>query len=131
MPRNLGFEVLTELPKRMYPGLVIEYRVRPIFGVPVTWLTEITHVDEGNYFVDEQRLGPYAIWHHEHFFEDGPDGNTLVKDLVHYRLPFSPLGDWTHGWLVRPRLDSIFAFRKKAIDQQFPPAAAVPPQSCD
>lgn len=120
-PPDLGFEILTpDLPGRIHAGMMIEYRVRPLLGIPATWLTEITHVQEGKSFVDEQRVGPYAIWHHEHHFRDLGDGRVELLDRVTYRLPFQPLGDLAHGLLVKPRLASIFAFRKSKVDELFP-----------
>ncbi|MEI9893222.1 MAG: SRPBCC family protein [Chthoniobacter sp.] len=118
-PPSLDFQVKSELPTSVYPGLMIAYRVRPLFGVPVTWLTEITHVEAPQRFVDEQRVGPYAIWHHEHFFTALADGRTEVRDLVHYALPFGVLGDLVHSWLVAPQLERIFAFREKAVTAHF------------
>jgi ligand-binding SRPBCC domain-containing protein len=118
-PKTLDFVVLSELPRKMHPGLVIEYRVRPLLGIPMTWLTEITHVEEPRYFVDEQRVGPYKIWHHEHFFEALPDGRIELRDLVHYVLPFSPFSEVIHPILVKPQLDQIFAYREKAVRERF------------
>ena len=69
-PPSLNFRVKTDLPATIYPGLMIEYKVSPLFGIPVSWLTEIVHVDKPHHFVDEQRVGPYRLWHHEHFFRD-------------------------------------------------------------
>lgn len=120
-PPDLGFEIVTpDLPKRIHAGMMIEYRVRPLLGIPVTWLTEITHVQEEKSFVDEQRVGPYAIWHHEHHFRDLGDGRVELLDRVTYRLPFQPFGDLAHGLLVRPRIVGIFAFRKRKVDELFP-----------
>lgn len=118
-PPSLGFKVLSDLPELIRPGLMIEYRVRPLFGIPVTWLTEITHADPPHSFVDEQRVGPYAIWHHEHFFRETEDGGTEIRDEVHYALPFGWLGEIVHPWLVKPQLDQIFAFREKAVREKF------------
>lgn len=119
-PPALGFEILTpDLPEEIHPGLMIAYRVRPILGVPMTWLTEITHVEEGRRFVDEQRVGPYAVWHHEHTFRDRGDGRVDLGDHVTYVLPFGPFGVLLHGWLVRPQLDRIFAHREIAVRKIF------------
>ena len=85
-PDNLGFKILGNAPEKMYPGLFIHYRVSPLLGIPMKWTTEITQVEYQKYFVDEQRVGPYAIWHHEHFFEETKDG-VLMKDHIHYKLP--------------------------------------------
>ena len=118
-PPSLGFEVRSDVPAKIYPGLMISYRVRPLFRIPVSWLTEITYVEEPHRFVDEQRVGPYALWHHEHFFTALADGRTEMRDLVHYALPFGWLGDLAHGPLVAPQLDSIFAFREKVVGEHF------------
>jgi len=118
-PPSLDFITLGELPPRIYAGLMITYRVRPLFGVPMTWVTEITHVEAPHRFVDEQRVGPYAIWHHEHFFTALDDGRTEMRDLVHYLLPFGWLGNLAHAPLVAPQLERIFAFRTKAVAEHF------------
>jgi ligand-binding SRPBCC domain-containing protein len=89
-------------------------------GFTVGWLTEITHVRAPFYFCDEQRSGPYRLWHHEHFFDPQADGTLLMRDVVHYALPFAPFGDMAHPWLVRPRLKAIFAHRRKVVDTLFP-----------
>ena len=102
----------------MYPGLFIEYTVSPLLGIPMTWVTEITHVAEGEYFVDEQRVGPYAIWHHEHFFESIP-GGVKMTDVVHYKVPFGILGTLVHPFIVRPKLEQIFSYRWKANERLF------------
>ena len=118
-PPDLDFKVLTELPDRIYPGMMIEYRVRPLLGIPARWVTEITHVEEGRFFVDEQRIGPYRIWHHEHRFVETADGRTEISDRVTYVLPFGPLGELVHPWIVRPQLAKIFSFREKAVAEIF------------
>jgi ligand-binding SRPBCC domain-containing protein len=118
-PSSLDLRLTEEPPPSIYPGLMIQYQVRPLFGVPMTWLTEITHVRSMEYFADEQRVGPYAIWHHEHFFAPLEGGRTEVRDLVHYRLPLGWLGDLFHPVLVLPQLREIFAFREKAITEHF------------
>ncbi len=114
-PPELDFTILTELPERVHPGMMIEYRIRPLLGIPVRWLTEITHVEEGKLFVDEQRIGPYRIWHHEHHFKPLDDERIEVTDRVTYVLPFGLLGDLVHAFLVKPQLAKIFAFREKAV----------------
>ncbi len=118
-PPSLDFQVLSELPPAIYPGMVIEYRVRPLLGIPVRWLTEITHVAAPHRFVDEQRVGPYAVWHHEHFFTALDGGRTEIRDLVHYVLPFGWLGEIVHPFIVAPQLEKIFAFREKAVAARF------------
>jgi ligand-binding SRPBCC domain-containing protein len=117
-PKELGFVVHGKVPEVMYPGLFIEYTVSPLLGIPMKWVTEITHVREGSYFVDEQRVGPYAIWHHEHFFESVP-GGVKMTDVVHYQVPLGILGRLVHPWLVRPKLEEIFSFRWAANERMF------------
>ncbi len=118
-PTELDFTVLSKLPERIHSGMMIEYRVRPLLGIPVRWLTEITHVEAGRFFVDEQRIGPYHIWHHEHHFKPLDDERVEITDRVTYVLPFSPFGDLAHPFLVKPQLAKIFAFREKAVNELF------------
>ena len=118
-PPDLDFKVLTELPDRIYPGMMIEYRVRPLLGIPARWVTEITHVEPRRFFVDEQRIGPYRIWHHEHRFVETGDGRTEISDRVTYVLPFGPLGELVHPWIVKPQLAKIFSFREKSVAEIF------------
>ncbi len=115
-PPSLGFEVTGPLPGRMYAGMIITYRVRPLLGVPVRWVTEITHVDEPRLFVDEQRFGPYRFWHHQHLFREIP-GGVEAADIVHYALP--PGGGAVRRALVAPRLREIFAFRREVLERTF------------
>jgi ligand-binding SRPBCC domain-containing protein len=100
--------------KGMYPGLIIEYTIRPILGIPLYWMTEITHVDHLRYFVDEQRFGPYAFWHHQHHFK-AVEGGVEMTDIVHYRLPFGFLGTMAHALFVGKQLEGIFTYRTKVI----------------
>ena len=114
-PPSLDFQVLSEVPRNIYKGLMIQYRVRPFLGIPVTWLTEITHVCEPDYFCDEQRAGPYSIWHHEHFFRKLDDSHVEIRDLVHYGLPFEFMGEIVHELIVKKQLAHIFGFREKIL----------------
>jgi ligand-binding SRPBCC domain-containing protein len=116
-PSEMGFQVTTPLPAHVYPGLLIGYRVRPLFGIPVDWVTEITHVVEGSMFVDEQRAGPYRLWHHEHLFIPAGNG-TEVRDAVYYMLPFGKVGGFAHA-LVHRRLQHIFEYRLAALERIF------------
>ena len=118
-PDYMGFEILTpDLPDVMYAGMIIEYQVRPVLGLPMRWVTEITHVREKRYFVDEQRVGPYAMWHHEHHLEP-IEGGVLMRDRVSYRPPFGPLGQLAHALFIRRQLQSIFAYREQAVIREF------------
>jgi len=115
-PPSLGFEVTSAPAERMYAGMIITYRVRPLFGVPVGWVTEITHVDEPHRFVDEQRFGPYRFWHHQHLFRE-IEGGVEARDIVHYALP--PGGGAVRRMLVAPRLREIFAYRRDVLERTF------------
>ncbi|RMD75187.1 MAG: cell division inhibitor [Bacteroidetes bacterium] len=129
-PPEMGFAIKTKVPEEMYEGLIIAYTVRPLAGVPVEWVTEITKVVPGHYFIDEQRIGPYRMWHHEHWIEP-IEGGVRMRDLVSYALPLEPLSRPLHGLLVRPRLEQIFAYRKKRLEAIFGTmsAPAVRPKS--
>lgn len=114
----MGFMVLTEVPDEMYEGLMISYTVRPLLGIPMNWVTEITHVKEGVFFVDEQRKGPYRIWHHEHHFKEVV-GGVEMTDIVSYEVPFGILGRLVHPLIVRKKLEEIFEYRFKVVDEIF------------
>jgi ligand-binding SRPBCC domain-containing protein len=113
-PRWLGFRIVTPGALAMRRGLTIEYRVHPL-GVPQRWVSEITEYDPPHRFVDEQRHGPYASWHHEHRFAATSTGGTLITDRVTYALPFGPLGRIAHALLVRRQLESIFDYRDARV----------------
>ena len=117
-PPELGFRIESLRSEKMHEGQIITYRVKIIPGVWIPWVTEIKAVDEGKSFVDEQRFGPYKFWHHRHWFEE-TEGGVLMKDLVHYAMPFWPLGEVGHGIFVRPKLERIFGFRREILDKRF------------
>jgi ligand-binding SRPBCC domain-containing protein len=117
-PSSLGFRV-TSSPQQMYAGMIITYTVTPFLGLPFNWVSEITQCREPVFFVDEQRIGPYKFWHHQHHFREIPDG-VEVRDLVHYQLPFGPLSSIASGF-VRSRLEEIFTYRRETIEKLFPP----------
>lgn len=116
-PAELGFQVTSTLPEKMYPGLIISYRITPLMGIGMTWVTEITHVDEPNYFVDEQRFGPYRFWHHQHHFRE-VDGGIEMRDIVNYAPP-SPAAPLIEKWLVGPRVQGIFDHRREVLRERF------------
>ena len=120
-PPELGLTPVEEPEERMYPGQLIEYRVRIAPLVRPTWLTEITHVDAPHGFVDQQRFGPYRLWHHRHRFE-AVDGGTRCSDLVHYAVPGGPLAPLIHALAVGRQLDRIFAYRHQRLAERFPAA---------
>ena len=113
-PDYMGFEILSGTADKMYDGQIIQYLVTPVMNIPTKWVTEITHVDEGNYFVDEQRFGPYSLWHHKHFLKPIPNGVEMV-DIIDYKIPLGILGQLVHPILVAPKLKQIFEYRKQAL----------------
>ena len=117
-PQSMGFIVRTELPDKMYEGLMIEYTVRPMLGIPMNWITEIKTVKNHSFFVDEQRKGPYRIWHHEHHFKE-VDGGVEMTDIVSYELPLGFLGRLMHPILVKNKLKEIFDYRRQKVDELF------------
>jgi ligand-binding SRPBCC domain-containing protein len=117
-PPDLGFEVTSPLPERMYAGLIVTYRVRPFGNLSVPWVTEITHVREPEFFVDEQRRGPYRFWHHQHHFQAVAGGVAMI-DLVHYEIPFGWLGDILCVRAVAQRVAAIFAYRREMLTKLF------------
>ena len=118
-PNNLGFEIISKHHgKTMYAGQIIEYTVKPILGIPLYWMTEITQVENFKYFIDEQRFGPYSLWHHQHHFK-AIEGGVEMTDIVHYKLPLGFLGDIGNSILVKNQLRGIFNFRFTAVEQKF------------
>lgn len=114
----MGFIVKSEVPQKMYEGLMIAYTVKPLAGIPMNWVTEIKTVRDLEFFVDEQRVGPYKIWHHEHHFK-AVAGGVEMTDIVTYVLPFGILGRLVHPFLVRPKLEQIFSYRFQKVDAIF------------
>ena len=118
-PEYMQFEVLSDLGDgKMYPGQLIEYYVRPLLGIKLHWVTEITHVQELQFFVDEQRFGPYKFWHHKHFLKQ-VDGGVEMFDLVHYQLPMGLLGKLGNELFVKKQLQQVFDYRFKVVDKLF------------
>ena len=109
-PPFMGFRITSGSPAPMYPGQIITYKVSPFPGLTTNWVTEITHVTENEYFVDEQRFGPYRLWHHEHYFKAAGEG-VVMTDRVYYKLPFGIFGRLAHALFVRKQLEKIFLFR--------------------
>ena len=117
-PDDMSFVIEDFDGKRMYPGQVITYTLKPLLGIKINWMTIITISSENQYFVDEQRFGPYALWHHKHFFEKTETG-TKMTDVVHYALPFGFLGQLANKIMVKNKLKSIFEYRHKKIEELF------------
>ena len=102
----------------MYPGMIITYKIAPLLGLKMNWMTEITHVKAGEYFVDEQRFGPYALWHHQHHFKT-IDGGVLMNDILNYAIPYSVIGRLANAIFVSKQIKKIFEYRRKAIVELF------------
>lgn len=117
-PESMTFKVLSELPEKIYPGLIINYKVTPLFNIPLNWTTEITQVVARQYFVDEQRIGPYKIWHHEHHFEEREEG-VLMSDILHYDIGKWFLGDLAGLLFIDAKVKSIFDYRYKKLEEIF------------
>jgi ligand-binding SRPBCC domain-containing protein len=118
-PPSLDFKVTnSQVLSKMYAGMIITYVVKPLFGIPVKWVTEITHVSEKEYFVDEQRVGPYSLWHHQHIIEPIENG-VLMTDIVTYVPPLYFLGRIANGLIIKKKLKEIFNFRTQAIEKRF------------
>jgi ligand-binding SRPBCC domain-containing protein len=117
-PPWLNFEVTTQLDSKMYGGMIITYLVRPVLNIPTTWVTEITHVREPNFFVDEQRFGPYKLWHHQHIFRESENG-TEMEDNVTYAVPFGFIGRIANSLIISKKIKSIFDFRTQVLNKMF------------
>lgn len=117
-PDNLRFKILSAGGGEMYPGQIIEYYVHPLLNIPLYWMTEITHVQPMKYFVDEQRFGPYSLWHHQHHFKE-VTGGVEMTDIVHYKLPLWFLGDIANALFVKKQLKEIFDYRTEKVNAIF------------
>ncbi|GGI57718.1 SRPBCC family protein [Winogradskyella haliclonae] len=117
-PDYMGFHILSGADRPMFPGQIIQYIVTPVLGIKTKWVTEITHVKDHEYFVDEQRFGPYALWHHKHFIKE-IDGGIEMEDIIDYKIPFGILGQLVHPILVKPKLEEIFNYRTTKLEELF------------
>ena len=118
-PTEMGFTITSEdADAKMFPGMIISYTVRPLLGIPIEWVTEITQVKEHEYFIDEQRFGPYSFWHHKHFFK-AVDGGTEITDVVHYKIPLGPIGELASILFVEKKLNTVFNYRVKKLEELF------------
>ncbi|MFD1257087.1 hypothetical protein ACFQ3S_09790 [Mucilaginibacter terrae] len=119
-PADMKFVVTSPYNQdtKMYAGMIITYKVTPVFGIKLNWMTEITHVQDKQYFVDEQRFGPYALWHHQHHFKEVP-GGVLMTDILNYAIGYGPAGNIANKVLVKNKIAQIFKYREKAVKQLF------------
>lgn len=117
-PPDMGFVIRSGADRPMYPGQIIHYWVSPVAGVKTQWVTEITHVKDKEFFVDEQRFGPYRLWHHKHVLKP-VDGGVEMEDIIHYVLPFGFLGSLMHKFFIQKKLGKIFEYRRLKLIQIF------------
>ncbi|WP_109300614.1 SRPBCC family protein [Aquimarina sp. AU474] len=117
-PDYMGFKIVSGADRKMFSGQMIQYIVTPVLGIKNKWVTEITHIKDKHYFVDEQRFGPYALWHHKHFLKEIP-GGVEMEDIIDYKIPFGIMGQLAHPILVKPKLKEIFEYREKKLIELF------------
>lgn len=118
-PEHMGFDIMTnKLPLKMYPGMIIKYKVSPLWNIKTTWVTEITHMKEGEYFVDEQRIGPYKMWHHQHWITPIKDG-VFMNDIINYQPPLGFLGLIANNLIIKQKLEEIFQYRSMKLKERF------------
>ncbi|GAA4335742.1 SRPBCC family protein [Mucilaginibacter gynuensis] len=122
-PQGMGFVITSDftVDTKMYEGMLISYKIAPLFGIKMNWTTEITHINpDKEYFIDEQRFGPYAMWHHEHHFKEIP-GGIYMTDRLTYAIPYGAIGTLANSILVKKEVNKIFYYRTKAIEELFGP----------
>ena len=117
-PSEMNFNIISGADKSIYAGQIIQYKVSPVLGINLKWVTEITHVKENEYFVDEQRFGPYSLWHHKHFFKK-INGGILMEDIVDYKIPYGLIGQFAHVIFVKKKLEKIFNYRHTKLEKLF------------
>lgn len=117
-PNYMSFDILSGAEKPMFAGQVIQYKVTPLLGIPTKWVSEITQYEYKKYFVDIQLYGPYSLWHHKHFLKE-IDGGVEFEDIIDYKVPLGILGQMVHPFLVKPKLEEIFAYRQNKLVELF------------
>ncbi len=117
-PESMNFKIIDWDKKKAYPGQIIQYTVSPVLGIKIKWVTEITQVIRNNYFIDEQRFGPYSFWHHKHFIKE-IDNGILMDDVIHYKIPFGLIGKIFNKIYVQNKLDKIFKYRENKLNEIF------------
>jgi|TARA_B110000967_G_C18852689_1_gene545490 ligand-binding SRPBCC domain-containing protein len=117
-PKHMNFRILSGADRSIFAGQIIQYKVTPMLGISTKWVTEITHVKDKEYFVDEQRFGPYALWHHKHFIKK-IDGGVEMEDVIDYKIPFGIIGQIAHPIIVKNKLKQIFKYRENKLKELF------------
>ena len=124
-PPKMGFNITSDIDMKAYKGQIITYKVSPFPFMKINWVTEITEVTEVtevknyNYFIDEQRFGPYKMWRHEHWFEELANGNTLMKDKISYKIPFGFLGHLAQRLFIKKQIRAVFDYRYLTLEKMF------------
>jgi ligand-binding SRPBCC domain-containing protein len=113
-PDYMSFKIMSKIDRPLYTGQIIQYIVTPLLGIKTKWVSEITHIEEKKYFVDEQMYGPYALWHHKHFVKE-IEGGVELEDIIDYKVPLGVLGQLVHPFLVKPKLEEIFNYRQEKL----------------
>jgi ligand-binding SRPBCC domain-containing protein len=117
-PPWLNLKITSDLPDKMYEGMIITYKVYPFLGISSNWVTEITHMKEREFFIDEQRFGPYKFWHHQHHFKEVDEGVEMT-DIVNYAIPFDPFSRPINSLFVENKVKEIFKFREEVLNKLF------------
>ena len=117
-PKEMNFRILSSLPEKVYPGLIIRYKVSPLTGIPLSWVTEITQVRDKEFFIDNQLSGPYRVWHHQHHFRK-VEGGVEMTDILHYQLPLGIIGKLMNSIFIGKKVKSIFSYREKVLEEMF------------
>lgn len=118
-PPEMNFKITSGKPEKIFAGQIISYKVNALPFIKSNWVTEITQVKEQAYFIDEQRFGPYKMWHHEHHFK-GNEKGILMTDRITYKIPFGFLGQFIHSIFIKRKLIGIFSFRIAKLNELFP-----------
>ena len=118
-PEDVQFKIISGESDDFYEGKIISYKIKPFKLVALNWVTEISQVKEGSYFIDNQIFGPYKMWHHEHHFKRNDNGTTEIIDKVKYKVPFYIIGGLIHKIFIKRKLFNIFNFRQKKINELF------------
>jgi ligand-binding SRPBCC domain-containing protein len=117
-PDYMSFNIISDIDRPLYTGQIIQYIVTPLLGIKTKWVSEITHIEEKKYFVDEQMYGPYALWHHKHFVKE-IEGGVEMEDIIDYKVPLGFLGQIAHPFIVKPKLEEIFNYRQQKLTELF------------
>lgn len=117
-PDDMSFNIISGADDKAYAGQLITYKIKPLFNIPMNWVTEITHCVHQKYFTDEQRFGPYKFWHHQHHFNEVKDG-VIMKDVLNYALPFGLLGELMGKLMLHKKVQQIFSYREEKLNEIF------------